>query len=233
MEIIVTDLTRFKNNDLLCMAGVTADGQTCIRPMRASKPGYLSYDECKRAGLLPGVKLQGVFTPSDQVHSPHVEDNVVSSMKIVGSCTSEEFELVLRKSSVRSIQEGFGMTVRDKVFVDAPNRSIITLAITPRQITIVAGYNGEGVKANVVDGARQTLRYLPITDLGFFDYVGNPKKRRVNIDEINDFIAEQERLYLRIGLSRHYQAPDKRAGYWLQLNGIYTFPDYQRIIRKY
>ncbi|USX25530.1 hypothetical protein NHH73_23560 [Oxalobacteraceae bacterium OTU3CINTB1] len=233
MEIIVTDLTRFKNNDLLCMAGVTADGQTCIRPMRAGKPGYLSYEECKKAGLLPGAKLEGVFTPSNPIHAPHVEDNVFSSLKMVGSCSSDEFEAVLRNSAVRTVADGFGMAVNDKVLTAAPDCSIITLAIRPHQISILAGYNGEGVKATVVDDAGQIFRYLPITDLGFFDYVGNPQKRRMSIDEVNEFIADQERLYLRIGLSRHYQAPDSRAGYWLQINGIFTFPDYQKIIRKY
>lgn len=233
MEIIVTDLTRFTNKALLCMAGVTEDGQTCIRPMRASLPGYLTYEECKKAGLLPGTILSGTFTPAQNAAPPHVEDNVFTNLNIRGRCTSQQFEDVLRRSSVRTFADGFGMPVNDKVLAVAPLRSIVTLAVAPHQVTIVTGYNGEGIKANVTDETGRTLRYLSITDLGFYDYVGNKATCRASIDDVNDFIASQDRLYIRVGLSRFFQAQDERAGYWLQVNGIYTFPNYQNIIRQY
>jgi hypothetical protein len=233
MQIIVTDLTRFSNKDLLCMAGVTADGQTCIRPLRSGRPSYLTYQECKEKGLLPGAILDGAFTVVQQATAPHVEDNIFSALRIIGRCTSAQFEDVLEKSSVKTFKDGFGVPVQDKVLAVAPNCSIITLNIEPHQLTIVSGYNGEGIKANVSDAAGLSLRYLSITDLGFFDYVGNKATRRANVDEVNEFISSQDKLYLRVGLSRSYQAPDGRTGYWLQLNGIYTFPDYQKIIRQY
>lgn len=233
MQIIVTDLTRFSNKELLCMAGVTADGQTCIRPLRSSRPSYLTYQECKEKGLLPGAILDGTFTPVRPSAAPHVEDNIFTAMRISGRCTSAQFEDVLEKSAVQTFADGFGVPVQDKVLAGAPNRSIITLAIEPHQLTIVSGYNGEGIKANVTDAAGRSLRYLSITDLGFYDYVGNEATRRASIDDVNDFIASQDKLYLRVGLSRSFQAPDGRAGYWLQVNGIYTFPDYQKIIRQY
>jgi hypothetical protein len=233
MQIVVTDLTRFSNKNLLCMAGVTEDGQTCIRPLRSSLPGYLSYDECKKISLLPGTILEGVFKPVAPAVAPHTEDNIFSNMKIAGVCTSEQFESVLRHSSFRSLTAGFGVPINDKVLTQAPARSIITLAIRPEQLTITTGYNGDGVKANIVDETGLRLRFLSITDLGFFDYVGNPDTRRRTIDEMNDFIASQDRLYLRVGLGRKYKSQDNREGYWLQVNGIYTFPDYQEIIRRY
>jgi hypothetical protein len=233
MQIIVTDLTRFSNKDLLCMAGVTEDGQTCIRPLRSGLPSYLSYKECKDHGLLPGAILDGTFTPVQNAAAPHVEDNIFSKLNIAGSCTSQQFERVLKSSSFSTFQDGFGMPVHDKVLSVAPKRSIITLAIAPEQITIVTGYNGQGVRANITDGVGQTLRYLSITDLGFHDYVGNQATRRMDIHEMNEFISTQKRLYVRVGLSRFFKAQDDRAGYWLQVNGIYTFPNYQKIIRQY
>lgn len=233
MQIVVTDLTRFSNKALLCMAGVTEDGQTCVRPMRSGMPGYLSYDECKNAGLLPGAILEGIFTPVQNAAAPHVEDNIFSKLDISGRCTSEQFEDILRKSSVRTFSAGFGMPVSDKVLTIAPSRSIITLAIAPHQLTIVPGFKGEGIKANVTDAVGTILRYLSITDLGFYDFVGNMASRRASIGQVNDFIGSQDKLYLRIGLSRYFKAPDERVGFWLQVNGIYTFPNYQKIIRQY
>jgi hypothetical protein len=38
---------------------------------------------------------------------------------------------------------------------------------------------------------------------------------------------------MRIGLSREYTATDNRNGYWLQANGIYTFPHFHEGIRGY
>lgn len=232
MEIIVTDLTRFNNQELLCMAGLTADGQTCIRPMRRERPSYLRYSECKEKSLIPGMVLEGNFEPVPGAEAPHVEDHHFDGLKIVRSCTSEEFEQVLQNSAVNTFQQGFGARLTDKVFRVAPPRSIITLEIDPQQISIVPGYEGKGIKANITDAAYQELRFLPITDLGFYDYVGNLATRRMTIRQINSFIEGQDRVFVRVGLSRHF-ATENRSGYWMQVNGIYTFPDHQRILRQY
>ena len=36
MRIVVTDLTRFQNKELLCLAGLAEDGQQCVRPLLAT-----------------------------------------------------------------------------------------------------------------------------------------------------------------------------------------------------
>jgi hypothetical protein len=232
-RIIVTDLTRFNNRELLCMAGVTKDGQTCIRPMRPERPGYLGYKECMEHNLLPGTILTGVFTPAQNAAAPHIEDNTWSELAVAGACTSDEFERVLQASLSPSLAAGFGVPINDKVITATPVRSIVTLQVRPDQFSISAGYNANTIKAHLTDSTGLRLRYLAVTDLGFYDYVGNLATQRVTIDQINNFIAEQERLYLRVGLSRPYTSPDGRTGYWIQVNGIYTFPNYQAILRKY
>lgn len=50
---------------------------------------------------------------------------------------------------------------------------------------------------------------------------------------MNYHVQSQQELYLRIGLSRPFQAPNGKNGYWLQVNGIYTFPEYMDYIRCY
>lgn len=74
MRIVVTDLTRFQNKELLCLAGLTEDGQQCIRPLSASKPGYLLFERCKELNILPGTILEGTFTIPQNIDAPHIED---------------------------------------------------------------------------------------------------------------------------------------------------------------
>jgi len=50
---------------------------------------------------------------------------------------------------------------------------------------------------------------------------------------LNQLLQTKDAVFLRIGLSRAYKAPDGREGYWLQTNGIYTFPHYHEGIRSY
>jgi len=73
---------------------------------------------------------------------------------------------------------------------------------------------------------------MPITELGFYDYAMKHHKDD-DLDSLNQYIKSQKEAYLRIGLSRSYQSPDGRQGYWIQVNGIYTFPDYFKEIRSY
>ncbi|MDE0410821.1 MAG: hypothetical protein OXI37_01185, partial [Gammaproteobacteria bacterium] len=72
-----------------------------------------------------------------------------------------------------------------------------------------------------------------ITDLGFHSYAENHHQEAGDYEDLNQLLHSQEEIYLRIGLSRYFQAPDGRAGYWIQVNGIYSFPDYFEIVRQY
>lgn len=241
-EIIVTDLTRFSNRDHLCVAGLSLDGRQCIRPLlpvSVRTPGYLTYDECRNNGVLPGTILRADYTPPPQLDAPHTEDSILSGqLHVIRAATSDEFRAVLEASSVRTLREGFGVQLNNgqKVLPAAPPpaRSIITLRLHPRNLQIVPdGYNDSKVRAHVTDGDGLTFRFLSITDLGFFDYVGNPATRRLSIADALAGIHAEHELFLRIGLGRRHAAEDGRDGYWLQVNGIYTFPNYNLVLRQY
>ena len=232
--IVVTDLTRFKNEGLLCMAGLTLDGLTCIRPMRSTLPSYLSYQECKEKTLLPGYVLEGEFSTPQVIDNTHPEDRHFSSMSIVRQCTSAEFQDVLELSSFNTFEAGFGIAPVDKRIVGIPIRSIFTLKILPSNFKIVVDkYDSNKIKGHVTDNDENTISFLSITDLGFYDFVGNASTRKVSVDEINSFIRTQDTLYLRMGLSRAFKSPDGRSGLWIQINGIYTFPNFEHVLRGY
>lgn len=236
MRIVVTDLTRFKNKEILCLAGITEDGKQCIRPLTVANPGYLSYEWCKRMNILPGSILEGTFTKPKNIAAPHVEDRNYTYLQPKGSVGSAKFQSILEKSSTKSVRIGFGCTSQptDKVLTKPPSKSIITLMIKPTNFRIVHDlYDKEKIKAHLTDYDGFNLRFLGITDLGFFDNVGQTVTRKVSAEEITKFIHKQDILMIRLGLSREYKSPDGRNGYWMQVNGIYTFPNYQEIVRKY
>ncbi|WP_124474500.1 dual OB domain-containing protein [Burkholderia contaminans] len=234
-DIIITDLTRFANRDYLCIAGVTLDGKKCIRPLLnfdGVNPGYLKYEDCRKNNILPGTILTANFRSPQTRHLPHVEDWIVSgNITISRAATSDEFQSVLDATAYDSVDEGFGvLTNGEKRYpVDGPSpvRSIITLRVQPENFWVFEDGYGK-LRAHFRDATGKKYSYLSVTDLGFFDYVGNPDTRRMQPDDAISVIRDEDELYLRIGLGREYQ-----GSYWLQVNGIYTFPNYSLVLRHY
>lgn len=236
MRIVVTDLTRFTNKKILCLAGLTEDSKQCIRPLLTADPWYLTYDQCKKFNILPGTILDGTFTKPKSLVAPHLEDRNFSGLKPLGAVGSDEFKAILEKSSTTSIKNGFGCVKQptDKVLTTPPSCSIITLRLNPKQFHVVNNqFDKKTIKAHLIDGDGLSLRYLSITDLGFYDNVGQSKERKTSAEEITEFIHDQDMLMIRLGLGRKYKNEDGRDGYWMQVNGIYTFPHYNKIVRGY
>jgi hypothetical protein len=231
MKIIITDLTRFANRDIVCTAGVNPETYECIRPMP-----YIPKASCQKLNIMPGAIIEGDFT-SRACIAPHNEDKNGANLKFLGPCSSEEFKSILKKTSFGSVEEGFGLTLahgQKHIPHDTPpDKSIITLPLAPHQLDIVEdGYNPGKLRVTFTDQTGKSFRYLSITDFGFFEYaVRHAAENKIN--ELNDFIHSQEELYIRLGLGRIHQTNDGRNGFWLQVNGIYTFPEYNKEIRHY
>lgn len=232
-RIIITDLTRFKEGSKnVCTAGVTEDG-TLIRPY----PPYLLASDCERLDIHPGAILEGEFTISN-APPPHVEDATWENLNYVERCSGDEFRSALRTGLFKTIAEGFeyALAQGEKCIPVAvkPPRSIITIKLSPQSFSIVGdGYNPKKVRANFWDPEGNQFSFLSITDRGFVDQASKIQGDSSAIAKMNFHVQSQEELYLRIGLSRAHRAPDGRHGYWIQVNGIYTFPDYMDYIRCY
>jgi len=231
--IIVTDLTRFHKPEIVCTAGINEDSGECIRPMP-----YLALSKCQRLNVLPGAKLRGDFTPSPDRAGPHQEVYCCKNLIFLAPSSSGEFKNALRQGLYGSVEEGFEVTLNDyqkHIPIDQKvQRSIITVSISPSEIEIVENpYKPGKIKLNFRDLSGRRFGYIPITDLGFHEYALQHHSRK-ELGKINSMIKAQKEVYLRIGLSRKYQPRnDERNGYWLQANGIYTFPDYNKEIRCY
>lgn len=232
MQLIITDLTRFsEGKDKVCIAGIDIESQVkCFRPIP-----YLLKSEIIDLAIVPGEIMEGVFIDKS-VNQPHVEDVKYSKLKWVGPCKPEDFENVLKNTTQPTVYEGFDKKVligeRYILLDDPPSKSIITLCLQPRQIELFMDNYGK-VKLKIIDKDANIYNYMPIADLGFFLHLSSKSQNLNYIDDINNFIWKQERLYLRIGLSRYFESPNGKKGFWMQVNGIYTFPHYLLAVRTY
>lgn len=230
-KVIVTDLTRFGTPEKLCTAVVDVKTGECFRPMP-----YLSSARCAELNIHPGAILEGEITLQPNAENPHVEDAFYKNLRYLKPASSEEFKQVLEMTEFPSVSAGFGMEfMPDQKYIPVGtvvDRSIITIKISPQLIDIHEDQFKPGkIKASFTDASGFSLRYLSITDRGFFDYASKHQQHG-EVYRINDYLQSQEELYLRVGVGRKWKSGD-RDGYWLQVNGIYTFPDYLEEVRTW
>lgn len=233
-KLIITDLTRFSNKEILCSAGIDVNTHECIRPMP-----YLQTSRCRELKMLPGAILTGNFTTHNNTEMPHSEDMDYQNLRFHGHCSSSEFREILSKSAYQSIEDGFAVSLenRQKHVPREPNpaRSLITISVNPQSVQIVQDqYNPSKIKAHVTDNSGKEFSFLSITDFGLHEYAEKHyQEAGGNYSNINNLIQSQEEVLLRIGISRFYEAPNGKAGFWIQVNGIYSFPDYFKAARRY
>jgi hypothetical protein len=198
---------------------------------------YLKSAKCEELGIHPGAILKGDLNFKTSNTNPHIEDANYTGLNFHGACSSEQFKGLLENSLSRSISEGFGcdFTVGQKHIPhdQQANCSIVTIKIKPNQLRIHEDKFKPGkIKASLTDNSGHSYNYLSITDRGFHDYAKNHQNDG-RLYEVTNLINQQDDVYLRIGLSRVHPVPDGRNGFWLQVNGIYTYPNFHDGIRTY
>ena len=233
MDIIVTDLTKFANEEIVCTAGIERGSNECIRPMP-----YLKRNYCETKKILPGsvISFDGNFDKSLN-SKPHVENcQYKGDIENLGPCSSDEFRKILTDTDSHSVEEGFSVKIPEGekyIPVDSPpSCSIITLSINPSKIIVFKdNYSQKKIQARFFDLKGKKFSKISVTDLGlriYFEKYGD-----VGISKINGFLKGQEQIFIRLGLTQKWKSPDGREGYWMQLNGIYTFPQFLKEARSY
>lgn len=189
---------------------------------------------------MPGSCLEGNFIRQPNLSAPHIEDHrTVGFLKDIEAATGAAFEQVLEESSFTTINAAFGNLPVNRLYdlASPPPLSIITLKlISPRtQFKLMAdsGFGALKFKAHVKDATGYELSWLPVTDLGFCDHITKITETDPQLLQLNAFIQRQRVVYLRLGLTRRYTPSPDRDGYWMQLNGIYSFPNYRKELRIY
>jgi hypothetical protein len=182
--------------------------------------------------------LEGDFCEFKRLERPHIEDMRHRKLRFVGSCSSDEFRRLLSNCAFPSVEEAFEVTLPDRQkhipTSTPPPRSLATVQLPPTAIQIVPHlYDDSKIKLNLTEPTGKEYRFLGITDLGFHDYAKRHRETSSDFAELNRHISRQSELFVRLGLSRPHKAPDGREGFWIQVNGIYTFPDSFEGTRRY
>ncbi len=234
--IVITDLTQmpYPHENQACVVGITKTGE-CIRPVCAGGflKNYLYIDD--EVAIRPGARVESDFT-SAKVEAPHIEDKTFDpdSLTSHGFCTDIEWEQVLRNSSfskVEDISDGF---LQDRKWVKpgAQARSIATLSRVATLSVQLPEWNGKlRYRLSFKDGSGNTFN-SPVSDLTFRELCYKEVKRvgrspSALASELTSLFRNANRVYLRLGLARPWIQPGlSEARCYLQVTGIYTFPDY-------
>ena len=217
----------------VCVVGIDAKGQ-CIRPVcdGGFLKEYLS-DAHGKAVVRHGAKVEFDLYPVG-TRPPHIEDMEFEPRSISGKgpCGSAEWEEVLHKSSLDSVQGIYGGHLQDRAWVapDTRTRSIATLSgARILDIELTTG----NVKPRITFVDQTGIQFSrPVSDLTLWDHCFSLVKRQGRnsaevIGELVSLLQNADRLYLRLGLARPWKRKDNGGEKcWLQVTGVYTFPDY-------
>lgn len=222
-KYIVTDLTKLDGSNV-CVGVIDISTGKCLRPWT---PNRLTSEWIKEHDIQPGVKLDGKITVSPDVTRPHIEDAYHVNLINLGPLPATEFKKLLEESVANSVSAGLQASIPDGdrcVHIsENPVRSLVTIKASHKSFSVSYDHENNKLRASFSDGSGQLYENLPIGDICLnraFSLCGN-----LTLEELNQFLLKQEEIYLRIGLTRKYKGQEV---YWLQLNGIYVFPDLRK-----
>jgi hypothetical protein len=230
-NLVITDLSRM-HDDRVCIFGIDEDGNP-IRPV-LPYPGIREHHLFDKNGNLfikpfSMVKFNFIRPRPDP---PHTEDFILdSSLKpsFVENLTDYKAKRLLDIILDDSVDEIFGTEIHNNRYTEANKgeRSLGTIkAVDVPYIKYGEKLNGKyEYRIEFSDNAGGTYN-LPITDCAFRNYCD---KKRIEKHKNPNLIAAQlqselnkNKPYLRVGLTRLFQGVN-----WLQISGLYTFPDYR------
>jgi hypothetical protein len=241
-EIIITDVTRMKD-DRVCVAGVDKKGN-CLRPL-LPYPDQLRehhlYDNDGKAVIRPRAVLNMFLSPEVDPKPPHIEDHHwpnPNQVEYLRQPDDKIWKLVLERTASNGVGAIFKTTIRKNKYV-APGdgeRSLGT--IRPASINKLGYYRiqFDGVETdkfslNFTDVSGEDFNQIPVTDLSLRYYLTYLRvQKRMHQARIREMLERKwaaSEVWLRLGLTRPFQkSEDSQKWCYLQVTGIYTFPDY-------
>jgi hypothetical protein len=233
-SLVITDLTRM-SGDRVCIAGITVDGQT-IRPEfnhDIINEGWL-FDTEGKVVIRPFARIR-LDLIKHCPEPPHTEDWLVDpGVKISdGLLSIDERKKLVRKVLDPSVAAIFGAEIHHKqgYFVQENEgaRSLGTVKVAHLNDVSHRCFEGRwDYRISFIDCGGAEYR-LGVTDLTFRSYVDHLREvRGIDCDLIGNQLKrklQKRSVYLRIGLTRPTWAKHPHCCF-LQINGVYSFPDY-------
>lgn len=219
MDIVVTDLTSFPDGRV-CIAGIDGESGDCVRPLP-----YLTREACRDLGIEPGCILRGRMKRFTDRQAPHMEDHHCPDPRPVGRRTPAEFLALLEEDAGESVCDGFACEIESGEHYiprdTPPGRSIITLRVGG--LRLVLDRFGK-LRAHVREPSGREFAFLPVADLLLREYIFGQEDQAAACRRIDNHVQRQEAVFCRVGVGRPKRLDDGRDGYWLQVNGVYSFP---------
>ena len=229
-ELIITDLTRMSGGHV-CVAGYAHNGQG----IRLAAPRLHEVDIAVDG---KPIAFPAAVVECDLIDHlpdpPHTEDFSFDpySLQLLRRLQGATWQAALDRLLFGSVGDIFEQPITNDsgYYIQDGNGARSIGTILPRGIaaaTYSAGEDGTWTyRLGFYDQAGQFYR-LKITDLTLNAYCGSlrgPDHEPKDIAARLTQLLKSRRVYLRIGLSRKWAKFPGRC--YLQLNGIYTFPDY-------
>ena len=237
-DILITDLTAMQK-DRVCIAGVSRDWAPA-RPVFARASPARSH-LCRDGQVLirPRAVLSLHLEPFARPAAPHVEDCLWSqprTARFLQLLEDERWRRVLQRLADACPRPLFGAGLqrlgneRNRVLRPGPAAcSLATLRCAgPVTFHFI-------LKSSAPDKFRYALHFsddhgasyenIPVTDLALRACARASFLEGASAPAVSESLTAQlnaaDSLFLRVGLGRRY-----KGRYWLQVNGIYSFPDF-------
>jgi hypothetical protein len=233
-QIAITDLTRMRVPNV-CIAGYTKDG-ACLRPIvpfRGIPEWFLRKND--RLIIRPFAVVEFDFV-RPVPEAPHMEDWEIDRFHrrlIIAHLPEEKRLRLLEKTARDSVADIFGTKIHNDFgfYVQAGEGERSLGTICPAEFTHLICEPKTGGKWDYrlvfKDQAAQTYR-LAVTDLAYRHYLDYARVQlNYPLDELIPRLTRifnRRTTFLRIGLARLWEKYPDRC--YLQVTGIYTFPDY-------
>jgi hypothetical protein len=231
--LVITDLTQMPRGNEVCVVGVDEAGN-CIRP--CCDGGFLKdylYDADGRVVIRHGAKVEFDLHPII-CQAPHVEDMGFDPDSITGKglCNDKEWESVLQRSSYTSVDSIYEGHLQDNSWV-IPGANTKSIATLSGATIIDIELTERTIKPRLTFRDSTGYRFnRPASDLTLWDRCSSLVREhghsRFEVEaELGALLQDAERLYLRLGLARPWErTKGEGRRCWLQVTGVYTFPDY-------
>ncbi|MCB9437822.1 MAG: hypothetical protein H6673_12675 [Anaerolineales bacterium] len=226
--LLITEVTTMRDGRV-CIAGVDRTYKA-IRPVLPhhiyKRHLYLSTGQA----IYPRAVISLDLTPEDDLDRPHLEDcrwDTTQPTTFERETSPDNWKRVLTETAATSIEDLFGTEVHrgENVAAGSGLRSLGTLV--PERITNLWHKSHDQrqhqYRLEFYDSTGQQFD-IPINDLTVQTYIQRLQHNGFKMDYIETLLVDRfnrGEVYLRLGLTRPWN-----GWCWLQVTGVYTFPDY-------
>ncbi len=226
----------------VCIAGVTQE-LVCVRPVVEGGVQLWDLYQGDEPIIFPGAKVWMDFAPAE-IMPPHIEDRTFDpkTTEFKDAFVGQHWETLLRKTSSESVQATFDGNLKERqIAPGTQTRSLGTIRdVTILNLDVDTRYDRRTVlRMEFRDASGEVHTRFPVNDLAFrglfSQLLTHLSDKSDNFDEFDKFRAAEslkrkleraDRTYLRIGLARPTKIGDYPKTCWVQVTGVYTFPDY-------